>query len=136
MLTPPDDVGYYGDNVTIAPAHPMWIEDFKGSSKEEAMFDVEALASRLPPELVAWCRAHGIKHCVMQLKHQANGDCIYLGDHGCTIYDNRPRVCREFDCRLTFATTSREQRRTMIKDGGMPKEVFRAGRDRLHTLQR
>lgn len=27
------------------------------------------------------------------------GHCIYLGDEGCTIYDTRPSVCREFDCR-------------------------------------
>ena len=114
----------------------MWIEDFKGSSREEAVFDVEANASKLPPELVAAYRARGIKQFVMQLKHHANGDCIYLGDNGCTIHDNRLRVCREFDCRLTFATTTRERRRMMIKDGGMPKKVFRAGRDRLHTLQR
>lgn len=33
------------------------------------------------------------------LKHQANGDCIYLDrQRGCTIHDRRPYVCREFSC--------------------------------------
>lgn len=26
--------------------------------------------------------------------------CIYLGESGCTIWERRPAVCREFDCRL------------------------------------
>lgn len=33
------------------------------------------------------------------LAHKDNGDCIYLDrDHGCTIHDRRPTICREMDC--------------------------------------
>lgn len=33
------------------------------------------------------------------LKHQANGDCIYLDrERGCTIHDRSPMVCQEFSC--------------------------------------
>lgn len=28
-----------------------------------------------------------------------NGQCVYLGDEGCTIHDTRPDKCRKFDCR-------------------------------------
>jgi Fe-S-cluster containining protein len=32
------------------------------------------------------------------LRAKANGDCIYLGPKGCTIWRQRPIICREFDC--------------------------------------
>lgn len=28
-----------------------------------------------------------------------NGDCIYLADGKCSIYEQRPTMCRAFDCR-------------------------------------
>lgn len=33
------------------------------------------------------------------LAHKLNGDCVYLGPGGCSIYDRRPILCRAFDCR-------------------------------------
>lgn len=33
------------------------------------------------------------------LAHKANGDCIYLGDGGCSIHERRPQLCRDMDCR-------------------------------------
>jgi len=30
------------------------------------------------------------------------GHCIYLGDKGCTVYEERPQVCRAFDCRKLY----------------------------------
>ena len=27
-----------------------------------------------------------------------NGDCVNLGDQGCTIYGRAPAICRAFDC--------------------------------------
>jgi len=37
----------------------------------------------------------------LMLAHKANGDCIYLQRRsGCTIWDRRPTVCREMDCRV------------------------------------
>jgi Fe-S-cluster containining protein len=33
------------------------------------------------------------------LKKTAAGACVYLGPAGCTIYERRPVVCRDFDCR-------------------------------------
>lgn len=36
------------------------------------------------------------------LRRRKDGDCIYLGSKGCTIWPGQPRMCRAFDCR-TYA---------------------------------
>ena len=36
---------------------------------------------------------------VVLLAQKPNGDCVYLRDTGCSIYDSRPKACRDFDCR-------------------------------------
>ncbi len=36
----------------------------------------------------------------LMLAHKPNGDCIYLGESGCTIHERKPQMCREMDCRL------------------------------------
>ena len=33
-----------------------------------------------------------------KLSRKENGDCVYLAD-GCSIYEERPDECRQFDCR-------------------------------------
>jgi Putative zinc- or iron-chelating domain len=37
------------------------------------------------------------------LQQGADGACIHLGEHGCTVYEHRPGVCRTFDCRVFAA---------------------------------
>jgi len=69
------------------------------------------------------------------LKHKDNGDCIYLGEHGCTIHHRAPAVCRTFDCRLFFVRHTRNERRQWEKRARQKLEIFRAGRERLHTLE-
>ncbi len=39
------------------------------------------------------------KEGVSYLAQKENGDCIYLRDEGCSIYETRPQECRDFDCR-------------------------------------
>lgn len=40
---------------------------------------------------------------LITLKHQANGDCVYLNrSKGCTIHGDAPSRCREMDCRSYF----------------------------------
>jgi Putative zinc- or iron-chelating domain len=34
------------------------------------------------------------------LDRQPSGECVYLIDNRCSIRSNRPRTCREYDCRL------------------------------------
>lgn len=54
--------------------------------------------------------------------------CRYLGDGGCTIYADRPHICRTFDCSLAFTRMSRNMRRLRIKEGVISKEVLEQGR--------
>lgn len=65
------------------------------------------------------------------IDRHANGDCVYLGAHGCTIWDRAPVVCREFDCRASFKNSDRAGRRLAIKRGDMSKEIFERGRELL-----
>jgi Fe-S-cluster containining protein len=37
------------------------------------------------------------------LQRGSDGACIHLGVQGCTVYEQRPAVCRTFDCRIFAA---------------------------------
>jgi Fe-S-cluster containining protein len=37
------------------------------------------------------------------LRRRADGACVHLGEHGCTVYEHRPTICRSFDCRAFAA---------------------------------
>jgi len=62
------------------------------------------------------------------------GECIYLGQDGCTIHDRAPAICRAFDCREMFLRKTRAERLAMVKSGMVSNEVFSAGRKRFKTL--
>jgi len=34
------------------------------------------------------------------LQRRSDGACIHLGEQGCNVYEQRPAVCRTFDCRV------------------------------------
>lgn len=70
----------------------------------------------------------------LALASKPNGECIYLDDHGCTIHDRAPLLCRLFDCRRFFARYSRAERRQLVKTGMVDAELFDEGRRRLDTL--
>ena len=40
----------------------------------------------------------------MLLGYDEHGRCPMLGEHGCSIYEHRPRTCRTYDCRVFTAT--------------------------------
>jgi uncharacterized protein len=42
---------------------------------------------------------HAFLPGALMLAHKANGECMYLGEHGCTIHDHAPSLCRIADCR-------------------------------------
>lgn len=44
-------------------------------------------------------------HGAWVLDHKPNGDCVYLDRAtGCTIWQRRPALCRDFDCRTVRET--------------------------------
>ena len=65
------------------------------------------------------------------LARHPNGDCIYLNEHGCSIYERRPRACGMYDCRETFKNSDRAGRKLAIKRGEVPKAIFERGRELL-----
>jgi len=67
------------------------------------------------------------------LDHLENGDCTYLGPEGCTIYENRPAMCRTFSCigfYRFFMNLSRVERRLLKKTGGLDSDVMNQGKAR------
>jgi Fe-S-cluster containining protein len=65
---------------------------------------------------------------VHYLKRQPNGDCIYLGAQGCTIWPNHPVLCRIFDCAQLYERVPAEEQRKLIADGTFNAAVLEAGR--------
>lgn len=74
-------------------------------------------------------------HCYLpeqrMLAHKPNGDCVYLGDEGCTINDTKPQMCKEMDCRLIAQRISFTQARKLDAKGLMRITVWRRGRELL-----
>tara|TARA_E500000305_G_C3806593_1_gene136489 strand:- start:73 stop:489 length:417 start_codon:yes stop_codon:yes gene_type:complete len=72
------------------------------------------------------------------LKTKPNGDCVYLDlETGCTNYENRPRVCRTYDCRsdyIQWIEKPRAERRAMMKKGLLNQSVQKEGRTRLKAI--
>lgn len=72
----------------------------------------------------------------LALAQQPNGDCVYLGEAGCTIHDKAPAVCRAFDCRRwVLGLGDRAAIRRGLKAGAYDKAVVAAGKARLNTLE-
>lgn len=70
---------------------------------------------------------------VTALAMKPNGDCVYLGEGGCTIYNRRPIICRKYDCAEHYRSMTRPQRREAVKLRLITKEVLAAGRERSLT---
>jgi len=127
-MSPLDNPKDYKDHYTFAPADESMI----GDDQPHLTFSIDVLEMMnvVSEEFLQAVRRHS-GFAIIQLQHKENGDCIYLGKEGCTIYDRRPQVCRKFDCRAMFLSQTREQRREWIKSGQMSREVYAAARKRL-----
>ena len=74
--------------------------------------ETETLAA-IPPELLFPAPRMPRGHVL--LGYDERGRCPMLGDRGCSIYEQRPRACRVYDCRVFAAA------------GVMPREAEKAG---------
>jgi Fe-S-cluster containining protein len=63
--------------------------------------ETDALA-HIPAALRVPAPGRPTGHVVMG--YDEHGRCPMLGEHGCTIYEHRPRTCRTYDCRVFTAT--------------------------------
>lgn len=69
----------------------------------------------------------------LMLAHKPNGDCIYLGEDGCTIHDFAPWACRMFDCRKWLAGFP-EAMQDLLTPDDIDGEIVTAARARMETL--
>lgn len=69
------------------------------------------------------------------LRKRKNGNCIYLGARGCTIWPKQPTMCRKFDCRtyaLGVATLPEHERGVRLRHPSTREGIARlqaAGHD-------
>jgi Fe-S-cluster containining protein len=63
-----------------------------------------------------------------RLQQKRNGDCLFLGERGCTIYERRPSVCRLYDCRDHYYLPAAERRRREAESGPHDKIINARGR--------
>lgn len=65
-----------------------------------------------------------------RLVQKPDGSCVHLGEGGCTVYEHRPRICREFDCRDHYHLPAAERRRReAVLVDPQSKAVIRRGRE-------
>lgn len=66
------------------------------------------------------------------LRIKDNGDCTYLGENGCTIYDRRPYMCRIYDCRAQSQMYTRKERKQLVKEKSMDPAILKRGAILIH----
>lgn len=71
----------------------------------------------------------------LRLPLTPEGDCAYLGAEGCTVYDQRPWVCRSFDCREHYFKPAAERRRLEAEFGRHDMQIVRRGRELAERAQ-
>lgn len=74
---------------------------------------------------------HPMLYDARMLAHKPNGDCVYLGERGCTIQHDKPQMCYEMDCRLLARRISWTQARKLNADGAFQLAVLKRGRELL-----
>ena len=70
----------------------------------------------------------------LMVAQKANGDCINLTEKGCRVYENRPAMCKEYDCRKQYMSLTKAMRREMVERGIASQSTFDAGKRRLDSL--
>jgi hypothetical protein len=62
--------------------------------------DDRAALQLIPEEFLQWPTPGG---GLARMRYRADGSCPMLRERQCTIYRDRPRTCRDYDCRLYAA---------------------------------
>lgn len=72
------------------------------------------------------------RYGVIMLKHTKDKKCIYLtDDNKCSNYENRPAICKEFDCRVTIKAMGFTQAKKFVANTMMQKGVVMVGLRKL-----
>jgi hypothetical protein len=94
--------------------------------------DEAATLARIDPALLFPAPARPAGHMV--LGYDDRGWCPMLTADGCGIYENRPRTCRTYDCRV-FAAAGLEPDRPLIAEQ-MARWSFADGPERSAAVDR
>ena len=97
----------------------------------------KAALARIPIEYLV--EAPGLPSGHVVMGYDEHGHCPMLVDGGCSIYDDRPQTCRDYDCRIYAATglelTDKmrvaEQTRRWVFD--TPTELARVQQEAVRT---
>jgi hypothetical protein len=68
------------------------------------------------------------------IAHKPNGECIYLDEHGCTIHDKAPSLCRSADCRSLAARLDFETAMFLHRTARLDIRVWDQGHKLLETM--
>jgi len=70
----------------------------------------------------------------LMLAHKPTGECVYLGEQGCTIHDRAPSLCRSADCRSVAARLDLETALKLHTLGRLDFRVWDQGRKLLASM--
>jgi Fe-S-cluster containining protein len=70
---------------------------------------------------------------VLSIEQKPNGDCVYCGVDSCQIYEDRPVVCKLFNCVEVVRDIAETE---PDKLGALGKGVMEAGLERLSRQER
>lgn len=111
------------------PVRDVPCGDCRLCCKGEAVF----LLPEYGDDVSAYETRHGLNPLSGQVGHQLqtqpNGDCIYLGEAGCSIHDRRPVLCRSFSCVVMYLSVPRAERKRREKKVPGYKELAARGRE-------
>ena len=71
----------------------------------------------------------------LMLAHKSNGECIYLNEHGCSIHERAPLLCRVADCRGVAARLDFETARRLHSLGKLDIRVWDQGHQLLEAMK-
>jgi len=106
--------------------------------RHEAVWLVEEEGDRPADYLVKTVDLGEQLGIVYALQQKPNGDCIYLGEAGCTIWDRAPVVCRAFDCRgwaRKLFELGRSGRKAFFAADPKARDLYRIGMAKIQETK-
>lgn len=78
--------------------------------------------------------AHPYLPGALMLAHKPNGECLYLGEAGCTIHGRAPSLCRSADCRSLAARFDYESAKKLHLMGRIDFRVWSKGLELVQQM--
>ena len=72
----------------------------------------------------------------LMLAHKQNGECIYVNEHGCSIHNHAPSLCRSADCRSIALKIDFETARKLHLMKKLDMRVWDQGHKLLEAMRK